>query len=248
MLMNDRGLENGDSSDEGSVHSYDKTVDALIHLYRGEVQRVNTWRTRLDITPHWAIVMVAGVLTWTFADPSRTSALLILITVPMVAALLVLEARRHQMHEIWRTRLRFLEENFLAQMLDPDESTPREDWMRVLAEDLRVPRHKTSMVVSIGVRLRRIYFWLFLVLFFAWGLKLALHPNQAGTLQQVYSRASIGAVPGSGVVGGVIFLIVFLAGWCLFGRWLEHQERAGEIPGEEPGYEWRRGEEDPSDE
>jgi uncharacterized membrane protein len=35
---------------------------ALIHFYRGEVQRSNTWRNRLDTTTNWAVLTAGAKL------------------------------------------------------------------------------------------------------------------------------------------------------------------------------------------
>ena len=217
--------------------------DALINLYRGEVQRVNTWRNRLDVTPRWAIVLAAGMITWAFSGPHRTP-YLILIATPLIAALMVLESRRYQMHEIWRSRLRLLEENFFADLLDPQTSLPRKEWMAVLAQDLRVPRHKSTLTRSIAVRLRRIYLWIFLTVFFSWGLKLILHPTQAESVEVVLRRARIGGVPGPVIFALFCMVIASLVFWTAWGRWEEKEGSEGEIPEEEPGYEWRREEEE----
>jgi len=136
--------------------SNDQLENVLIHLYRGEVQRVNTWRNRLDRTPYWSLVMVAGMITWSYSTPTRSPAL-ILLTIPITLAVLFLEANRYQMHEVWRSRLRLLEENFIANMLDPEASIPRSEWMKVLSNDLREPEHKLTISSALAVRLRRIY-------------------------------------------------------------------------------------------
>lgn len=216
-----------------------KVADALIHLYRGEVQRVNTWRNRLDTTPHWAIVLAAGIMTWVFSVPSRTHSL-ILVSLPLVGALMLLEAHRYQMHEIWRARLRLIEENFFADLFDPQTNPPQKKWMKILANDLRVPEHKGTLIHSIAVRLRRIYMWIFLTLFLAWNLKLSLHPAQAPNLNTLMGRARIGLLPGIGVYAAVSSIIVSCGVLVLWGQWVEREEREGEIPEEEPGYEWRR--------
>src|SRR2546429_7798710 len=39
---------------------------AMGHFYRGEVQRSNTWRTRLDNTTYWAVLTVGGALSFAF--------------------------------------------------------------------------------------------------------------------------------------------------------------------------------------
>lgn len=219
--------------------STDKIVDAIIHLYRGEIQRVNTWRNRLDTTPNWAIVMTAGIITWVFSGATRTPAL-ILVIIPLVGGLMVLEARRYQMHEIWRSRLRLLEENFFAPILNPNKPSPREQWMAILAKDLRVPEHKSTLMHSIGVRLRRIYLWIFLTVILAWILKLSLQPSQLDSLNQLVDRARIGLIPGMVVLAFLCSLLVGLVSLAMWSKKLEFEDREGEIPEEEPGYEWRR--------
>jgi uncharacterized membrane protein len=39
---------------------------AMVHFYRGEVSRSNTWRARLDGTSNWAVVTIAALLTFSF--------------------------------------------------------------------------------------------------------------------------------------------------------------------------------------
>ena len=38
---------------------------AMVHFYRGEVQRGNTWRTRLDNTTNWAVLTTGAAPTST---------------------------------------------------------------------------------------------------------------------------------------------------------------------------------------
>ncbi|MCF7890622.1 DUF2270 domain-containing protein [Candidatus Bipolaricaulota bacterium] len=217
--------------------------NVLVHLYRGEVQRVNTWRNRLDRTPYWSMVMVAGMITWSYASPARHPAL-ILLTIPITSAILTLEANRYQIHEVWRSRLRLLEENFLSNMLDPEASLPRTEWMKVLSNDLRKPEHKVSIWSALAVRLRRIYLWIFSTIILGWFMKIIIHPTQAETLKVALDRGKIGFIPGPSVA---VFLIVFLS--LLFvlsfvGVYSVKEKREGEVLEEEPGYEWRRNEGD----
>ncbi len=39
---------------------------ALVHFYRGEVQRSNVWRSRLDATTNWAVITAGATLSFTF--------------------------------------------------------------------------------------------------------------------------------------------------------------------------------------
>jgi uncharacterized membrane protein len=41
------------------------------HAYRGELGRTSSWRTRIDRTTNWAVVVTASLLTWTFSNESR---------------------------------------------------------------------------------------------------------------------------------------------------------------------------------
>ena len=36
---------------------------AMIHFYRGEIQRSNTWRNRLDTTTNWAVLTAGATLS-----------------------------------------------------------------------------------------------------------------------------------------------------------------------------------------
>ena len=36
-------------------------IAAIVHLYRGELYRANSWRIRLDNTTNWAILTAAGL-------------------------------------------------------------------------------------------------------------------------------------------------------------------------------------------
>jgi len=47
---------------------------AMSHFYRGEVQRSNVWRTRLDTTTYWAVFTSAATLSFSFSSATtRTS-------------------------------------------------------------------------------------------------------------------------------------------------------------------------------
>ncbi|MBS3792819.1 MAG: DUF2270 domain-containing protein [Candidatus Bipolaricaulota bacterium] len=215
--------------------------NVLVHLYRGEVQRVNTWRNRLDRTPYWSMVMVAGMITWAYASPNRHPAL-ILLTIPITSAILTLEANRYQIHEVWRSRLRLLEENFLSNMLDPEATLPRTEWMKVLSNDLKEPEHKVSLWAALAVRLRRVYLWIFSTIILGWFMKITIHPTQAESLYVAMERGRIGFIPGPSIA---IFLIVFfvsLSVLSFIGVYSVKEKREGEVLEEEPGYEWRRNE------
>ncbi len=208
----------------------------LVHLYRGEVQRANTWRMRMDETPNYAIVLTAAIITWTFSSPANTHLLLLLSTL-LIFAFLYIEARRYRAYEVWRSRVQVIEENFIAQMLHPTKGEVSKKWKEMLAEDLRRPKHKISHLQAVSHRLHRVYLWLFLTIFVAWLMKLWHHPTGTDSLQVMMKRAQIGAIPGIIVMplaGGIILFMVLFSLW---GRKKE-REYMGAISEEEPEYDW----------
>ena len=184
---------------------------AMVHFYRGEVQRSNTWRNRLDTTTNWAVLTAGATLSFAFSAPSNPH-FVILINCVLVAFFLVMEARRYRYYEIWSSRVRVLETGYFAQLLLP-QGEPDEGWAKHLADDLITPHFTISEWEAVGRRLRRNYLWIFALLALSWNLKVYLHPSPALNFDEFIYRASVGVVPGSVVFYiGVIFnasLLIF---------------------------------------
>src|ERR1043165_45123 len=133
---------------------------AMAHFYRGEVQRSNTWRNRLDTTTNWAVLSAGAMLSFAFSS-STTPHFVIPVDSILVAVFLVMEARRYRYYEIWAGRVRVIETGYYAPMLAPD-SVPRDkEWASHLASDLLTPHFTISVWEAIGRRLRRNYVWIF---------------------------------------------------------------------------------------
>lgn len=183
---------------------------AMVHFYRGEVQRSNTWRLRLDSTTNWAVVTTGAVLTFAFGSVGN-SHVVILISFLLVWLFLVIESRRYRYYELWTLRVRLLETDFFAAMLTPPFA-PHPEWATRLADSLLTPEFPISQLEALGRRLRRNYIWIYLILGLAWVVKLMLHPTPADSLERFFSRASIGFISGHVAVAGVacFFLVIFL--------------------------------------
>jgi uncharacterized membrane protein len=181
---------------------------AMVHFYRGEMARSNTWRSRLDSTTNWAVITSAAALTFMFGQPSNPH-LVGLIMMVLVAAFLFIEARRYRYYELWAYRVRLMETDFFAAMLVPPFS-PSEEWATSLAESLLHPDFPISIWEALGRRLRRNYAWIFLLLSLSWFVKVAMHPTVAENWGEFLARASIGFLPGSVVVAGMIAFDVAL--------------------------------------
>jgi uncharacterized membrane protein len=184
---------------------------ALIHLYRGEITRANTWRNRLDTTTNWAVITAGATLSFAFGDPFNPH-FVILINSLLVAFFLFMEARRYRYYEIWSSRVRVIETGYFAQMLERG-GVIDEEWAEHLASDLLTPNFTISEWEAVGRRLRRNYLWLFALLAASWNLKVYLHPVPARDFGIFLDRATIGVVPGWAVLMiGIIFnaaVIVF---------------------------------------
>ena len=184
---------------------------AMAHFYRGEVQRSNTWRTRLDTTTYWAVLTAGATLSFTFSSPLSPH-FVIPINSILVTVFLVMEARRYRYYEIWASRVRVIETGYFAQMLAPDSVPRDQEWASHLAADLLTPSFTISVWEAIGRRLRRNYLWIFLLLALSWNLKVYLHPVPADTFELFLQRATVGLVP-----GWIVFIVGFVFNVVVFG-------------------------------
>ena len=178
---------------------------AMIHLYRGEVTRSNTWRMRLDSTTNWAVVTTGAALSFAFGNTSPNTALVILIDTLLVLLFLFIEARRYRYYELWANRVRIMETNFFAGLLSPP-FLPSTSWANQIAESLKYPRFPISLMEALGRRYRRNYAPIFLILAVSWNIKIFIHPLPARTWETFLERAAIGPVAGWAVLLiGIVF-------------------------------------------
>ena len=185
---------------------------AMVHFYRGEVARSNTWRTRLDATTNWAVATTGAALTFAFGAPQNPHFVLILVLLLMLT-FLGIEARRYRYYLLWSYRVHLMETDFFAAMLAPP-FRPSSDWADHLTESLLQPTFPIAQWEAVGRRFRRNYVWLMTLLFISWGAKLALHPATAADWATVVGRAAIGPLPGVGVMaaaGAVYGILAALA-------------------------------------
>jgi uncharacterized membrane protein len=177
---------------------------AMVHYYRAEIQRSNTWRNRLDATTNWAVISTGATLSFALSSPDNHFGVIILNTL-LVTLFLWIEARRYRYYELWSLRARLVETDFFAAMLVPPFS-PHAEWAESLADSLLNPEFPITMLEAIGRRLRRNYMFIYLILGLAWMMKIYLHPFPASSWEQFVSRAALGSISGQTVfMAGVIF-------------------------------------------
>lgn len=215
----------------GDPDSTDGVPPFLLDLYRGELDRVTTWRGRLDQTINWAVTIMAAVLTWVFSSPDNPHYLL-LIGMLTVMIFHVVETRRYRAYDVFRARVRLIEEDVFAAALDPTEGVEHEEWRAELAADLRRPALKTSFGEASARRLRRVYLPLLVVLLAAWVTRITVFTPDEGPL----ASAAVVGVPGIVVVATVALAYLAAIG---FAYWPRERQAKGELYERDKEGEWK---------
>lgn len=187
-------------------------ISAIVHLYRGEMHRATVWRTRLDTTTNWAVLTTAGLLAFSFRSSDNPHWPL-LIGTTLIALLMAFEARRYQVFDVWRARVRKIEENFYGPILMRDPISPQHGWGGYVAQDLLAPVYKISFRGAVRARLLRNYWAIFAVLLISWGLKVIMHPHAALSWGDVKVNMATGLIPWwlpLGYVGAVVAVFLYL--------------------------------------
>src|SRR4051812_44935382 len=177
---------------------------ALVHFYRGEIQRSNVWRTRLDTTTNWAVSTAGATLSFAFSS-ARNPHFAIPINSFLVSIFLFMEARRYRYYEVWANRVRVLETGYFAPMLSHRTIPPDKEWAERISADLISPHFTISEWEAVGRRLRSNYLWIFILLALSWTLKIYIHPAPIPVTTEaerklfwdvVFQRATVGLAPG----------------------------------------------------
>lgn len=195
---------------------------AMVHFYRGEVQRSNVWRGRLDTTTNWAVITTGATLSFVFSSPDNPH-FAIPINSILVSIFLFMEARRYRYYEVWANRVRTLETGYFGPMLSHRTIPPDKEWAEHLSSDLITPHFTISEWEAVGRRLRANYLWLFILLALCWTLKIYIHPvpipaatdaERRAFWDVMFQRAQVGLAPGWLVIFiGALFntLLLFVA-------------------------------------
>jgi uncharacterized membrane protein len=196
----------------------------MIHYYRAEMSRMNAWRGRLDLTTNWSITVVAALLSVSLSTPSAHHGLALFAMV-IILLLMFVEARRYRFYDVYRMRIRQFERHYFGQFFQADPQGGPEPWLVMLAQDLRHPKFRITLMLALRRRLRRNYIWMFLILLSAWMLKIASPDLQAGAhldpsrpIWSIIDRAAIGPVPGWMVIPFVALLYGALVAACFRGK------------------------------
>jgi uncharacterized membrane protein len=200
-----------ESNIEGKQSAFNTAdITALSHLYRGELYRSTVWRTRLDTTTNWAVLTTGIALSLTFSSESASPLPLVLVGL-LVATFLHIEARRYRFFDFWRMRAHVFEVYFFGPILRGHGVQVENGWNDILYQDYRAPNLHISYPEAVGRRLRHNYGWIFAIQVTAYIGKLLIHPVPVASLQEFWTRAAIGPIPGQ---------LVLLAGLAFHATWI----------------------------
>ena len=220
------------SSDSRRFEDYPLTrqeyISVMVHFYRGEVHRSTSWRQRLDATTNWSVLTTAAMLSFTFASPDLENHVILLLSSLVVLAYLIIESRRFRYFEVYRARVRMLEENFLIPVITRQLESPMGSWREMVAMDLDLPKYKTTFLEAMGFRLRRNYLLIFGILLGGWMVKLSVHPVFVTSWAEFWSRMAVGPFPSWMVATAGL---MFYGGLILLMWWARHLH--GGIPEDE---------------
>ena len=207
-------------------------LNAMVHLYRGELGEATAWRSRIDTTTHWAVVLSATALSFVFSDETGERHVLIPIIAIFCTFLMLMEARRYRFFDIWRSRARLIEINLYRPMLDGTKAA-MPDWAEALAHDMEWPHFHMPWWEAAGRRLRRNYQWIYAILLGSWVVVLMSYPTSTTSPEEIVARASIGPFSGQVVLIGTLVFYSALAALGLYSYWESHIKKS--LPAGHPG-------------
>lgn len=178
----------------------DKYFGFLFHYYRAEVYRETNWRSRMDVTSNWVIVVTGAILSFAFGEP-KTPPVVIMLNYCIVLFFLYIEARRFRTYAMLRARTRLMEKHLLAPIFSGRPASMMNEWGKHLAENLSSPRVAMSRIESLAWRLRRQYVFILPVIFAAWVAKIYTVPYAAVSFQEAIIQAQLWVIPGGVVFG-----------------------------------------------
>ncbi|MEO8205404.1 MAG: DUF2270 domain-containing protein [Chthoniobacterales bacterium] len=193
-------------------------VNAMSHLYRGELGRSMVWRQRLDQTTAWALTSTTSIITvaFTFRDIPH---IIFFFNLILVWIMLWIEARRYRYYDAFRGRVRMLESHFFVPMISQSGRLLDGEWRRLVCEDLILPVFKISKLEALGRRLKRNYAFIFAVIMAAWVLKIFMHANPAvESFYSFYAALKVGQLPSwfsalvfFGTILSVLFIMIYVS-------------------------------------
>lgn len=193
-------------------------VNAMSHLYRGELGRIMVWRQRLDQTTTWALTSTTSIITVAFTFPNIPH-IIFFFNLALVWIMLWVEARRYRVYDAFRGRVRMIESHFYVPMVSQSDRLLDGEWRRLVCEDLILPTFKISKLEAVGRRLQRNYVFIFAIIMAAWTLKVLMHATPpVDSIYTFYKALQVGQLPSwfsaiifFGTIVAVIVMIMYVS-------------------------------------
>ncbi len=188
-------------------------VNAMIHLYRGELGRIMIWRQRLDVTTTWAITSTTTIVTVAYSFQTIPH-IIFFFNIALVTIMLWIEARRYRFYDAFRGRVRMLESHFMVPMIAQSNRLLDGEWRRLVCQDLVLPCFKISKLEALGRRMKRNYVFIYAVILLAWLGKVFMHATPKVTdFASFYAAFEVQQLPAwltMGIFGVTIVLVTAL--------------------------------------
>ncbi len=204
-------------------------VNAMIHLYRGELGRIMIWRQRLDVTTTWAITSTTTIVTVAYSFESIPH-IIFFFNIALVSVMLWIEARRFRFYDAFRGRVRMLESHFMMPMIAQSDRLLDGEWRRLVCQDLVLPCFKISKLEAVGRRMKRNYVFIYAIIVVAWLGKVFMHAKPPVTsLGSFYEALAVQALPAwlAAVIFGTTILAVSALTIFVIGRTPEEVSEFG---------------------
>ncbi len=199
---------------KAKLKAIDHVQTFVIHLFRSETARETALRGRLDVTTGGAVVVTSGLISFYFTNPN-VSHIILLASVLLIFVFLMVEARRFLAYVIIKDRVRHLEKDYIAPLfneisLEPKTLNYAPHANPDLVESLINNKPLISFFEAAAWRLRKIYIYLFGVLYVIWLDRILRDRADQAWLDHINQAAAILQVPG--VVVFFLFGGLMLAG------------------------------------
>jgi uncharacterized membrane protein len=142
----------------------DKYLQVVAHFYRGEMNRLTIYRTRLDNTFQYSIVLTSALLVYNLQHPYLKYFPCLIVFLNLFFCFI--EARRYRYFLIIQDRVAIMEKGFLCDQVLEQEIAG--DWKADLATVFITVKFTKGFVNCVCIRYFRNYIWLIDLVIAVW--------------------------------------------------------------------------------
>lgn len=147
----------------------DRYLQAFAHFYRGEMNRLTCYRTRLDGSFHYAILFTSTMIVLYLQQTMLLSSYFPFVIILMNLFFCFVEARRYRYYLISQDRVTVMEQGFLCHQILDNETD--HDWKQALYHKFIKVQFTRGLFYCFTVRYFRNYMWLIDLIAILWILR-----------------------------------------------------------------------------